>query len=67
MVGKVQYINKEKAYGFIETEEFPKAVFFHIKDFSGSFDSLEKGDEVYFEPERTERGIKALDVMLARM
>lgn len=64
MVGKIQFLNKEKAYGFIQCDEFPKGVFFHIKNFAGAFDELEKGDEVSFETIETEKGMAAEDVQL---
>lgn len=64
MVGKIQYLNQEKAYGFIACDSFPKGVFFHIKDFSGSFENLQKGDEVTFDAKDTEKGMAAKNVEL---
>ena len=65
MTGNVHYMNQEKGYGFIKCEEFPKGVFFHIKNFDGDFENLQKGDEVSFEPEETPKGMAGVDVRLA--
>lgn len=64
MEGEIQYTNVEKGYGFIKCEEYPKGVFFHIKDFSGDFDSLQKGDKVQFDPFDAPKGIAAKNVEL---
>lgn len=64
MVGKIQFLNKEKAYGFIQCDDHPKGVFFHIKNFIGAFDELEKNDEVSFDTIETPKGIAAENVEL---
>lgn len=64
MVGEIQHLNTEKGYGFIKCEEFPKGVFFHVKDFTGDFDSLSKGDQVSFEEIETPKGIAGKNVEL---
>jgi len=65
MIGKVQTINKDRAFGFIQSEEYPKGVFFHLKNYSGAFDELEKGDVVNFDPKETPKGMAAENVSLA--
>ena len=62
--GKIQYLNQEKGYGFIQCEEHPKGVFFHLKDFSGAFDELQKGDEVQFRLVESLKGMAAKQVEL---
>lgn len=64
IVGKIQYHNFEKKYGFIECEEYPKGVFFHLKDYDGSFDDLMVGDKVSFDASETQKGIAAKNVVL---
>jgi CspA family cold shock protein len=56
----------DKGFGFIESEEVEKDVFFHssaLKDVT--FDELREGDAVTFEVEKTDRGLNALDVARA--
>ncbi len=57
-------INKlmDRGFGFIKTEE-EKDLFFHRNDLQGlAFESLQEGQEVEFEVERTEKGLNAKNV-----
>lgn len=63
MLGKIKYFNKEKGYGFIETEK--KDVFVHISEIDieiGEYPEI--GQQVEFETENTEKGTKAVRVTL---
>ena len=63
MLGKIKYFNKEKGYGFIETEK--KDVFVHISEIDieiGEYPEI--GQQVEFETEETEKGTKAVRVIL---
>lgn len=63
MLGKIKYFNKEKGYGFIETEK--KDVFVHISEIDieiGKYPEI--GQQVEFETEETEKGTKAVRVTL---
>lgn len=63
MLGKIKYFNKEKGYGFIETEK--KDVFVHISEIDieiGEYPEI--GQQVEFETEKTEKGTKAIRVTL---
>lgn len=63
MLGKIKYFNKEKGYGFIETEK--KDVFVHISEIDieiGEYPEI--GQQVEFETEETEKGTKAVRVTL---
>ncbi len=57
-------INKlmDRGFGFIKTEE-EKDLFFHRNDLQGlAFESLQEGQEVEFEVERTDKGLNAKNV-----
>lgn len=63
MLGKIKYFNKEKGYGFIETEK--KDVFVHISEIDieiGEYPEI--GQQVEFDTEETEKGTKAVRVTL---
>ena len=52
----------DRGFGFIKTEE-EKDLFFHSNDLQGlAFESLQVGQEVEFEVERTEKGLNAKNV-----
>lgn len=56
----------DQGYGFIKVEGQEKDLFFHSKDLSGvSFDDLQEGAEVTFEPSQGEKGPQATNVSLA--
>jgi CspA family cold shock protein len=55
----------ERGFGFINTGE-EKDLFFHSNDLQGVvYESLMEGQEVEFEVESTDKGLKAKNVRLA--
>ncbi len=60
MNGTVKWFNLKKRYGFIERED-GEDVFVHLNDIAEE-ETIEEGDEVEFEVEETDRGLKAIDV-----
>jgi len=60
MNGKIKWYNVRKGYGFIEGED-GKDIFLHRSAIpQGIF--LKEGDEVEFETEDTDKGIKAVNL-----
>jgi CspA family cold shock protein len=60
MNGKIKWYNVRKGYGFIEGED-GKDIFLHRSAIpQGLF--LKEGDEVEFETEDTDKGIKAINL-----
>lgn len=60
MNGKVKWYNPRKGFGFIESEE-GNDIFVHRTSVpQGTF--LNEGDEVEFETEETDKGIKAINI-----
>lgn len=57
--GKVKFYNGSKGYGFIKDNNSEDEFFFHM---SGTLDKVVKDDEVSFDLEKGERGLKAVDV-----
>ncbi len=65
MTGKVKRI-MDKGYGFIETEEADKDLFFHAGALvDANFDELQEGDAVTFDMEETPKGLNAVNVARA--
>ena len=63
--GKVKWFNDKKGYGFIASES-GEDVFVHFSEIQeGGYRSLEEGQEVQFEVEKDERGLKAKKVAKA--
>lgn len=58
MKGKVKWYNRMKEYGFI-TGEDNKDYFVHSSEITGSID---EGDDVEFEPVKSEKGVQAKGV-----
>lgn len=53
----------DKGFGFISREGEDDDLFFHSNDLQGvEFNSLEKGDELTFEIEQTDKGPAAVNV-----
>jgi len=64
MQGVIKNLN-EKGFGFISVEGQEKDLFFHSTDCSdNNFKDLNQGDEVSFETEESEKGLKAVNVVL---
>lgn len=62
MRGTVKWLNKERGYGFITSDEGTD-YFLHFSGINGKgFKSLESGEIVMFDLEKTERGMKAVNV-----
>lgn len=57
--GKVKFYNKEKSFGFIVDKESGKDIFVHS---SGTLDKIEKDDDVSFNVETGDRGLKCVNV-----
>ena len=62
MKGTVKNFNAERGYGFIRTEE-GKDVFFHFSVIQcEGFKTVNPGDEVEYEYNETEKGLRATKV-----
>lgn len=62
MRGTVKWFNKERGYGFITSDEGTD-YFLHFSGINGKrFKSLESSEIVMFDLEKTERGMKAVNV-----
>lgn len=57
--GKVKFFNDVKKYGFISDNNDGKEYFFHV---SGTLDKVMKDDQVAYDLESTDRGVKAVNV-----
>lgn len=63
--GVVKWFRDEKGYGFIRAEGTPDDIMVHWVDIKmEGFKTLAPGDHVEFRIQRTEKGLKALDVVL---
>ncbi len=60
MKGTIKFFHDRKKYGFITPEDEGEDVFFHVSDLD--VESVEEGDEVEFETEEGDRGLKAVNV-----
>ncbi|HEY4489755.1 MAG TPA: cold shock domain-containing protein [Candidatus Paceibacterota bacterium] len=66
MTGTIKKLLKDKGFGFIQTAEGGKDLFFHSKELVGvEFDSLNEGDAVSFEIAESEKGPNAVNVQKA--
>ncbi len=65
MKGTVKWFNDSKGYGFIKPPEGDE-VFVHFSAIVGDgFRTLAEGDEVEFEIQESDRGVKAANVIRA--
>jgi CspA family cold shock protein len=60
VLGEVDFFNDTGGYGFIQSEDVEKDVFFHMEDIDGP--DLTEGEEVEFEVEHAEKGPRAIHV-----
>ena len=62
-IGTVKWFDGHKGYGFIQREE-AEDVFVHFSSIkTEGHKSLEQGDKVSFDVEKTERGLRAINVV----
>ena len=60
--GTVKWFNQKKGFGFLEQEE-GEDVFVHFSSITGEgFKTLNEGDAVEFELEKTDKGFEAKNV-----
>ncbi|TET07674.1 cold shock domain-containing protein [Candidatus Aerophobetes bacterium] len=63
--GTVKWFDDRKGYGFIEGKN-GEDVFVHFSNIqAGGFKSLEQGEKVFFDVEKTDRGLQAINVARA--
>ena len=62
MKGTIKRIMYDRNYGFIQTTEEEKDVFFHQSGVDGEFGDLREGDNVEFDIEKTDRGLQAVNL-----
>lgn len=59
MKGRVKFINEEKGFGFIKSQESPDDIFVHS---SGLIDEICEKDYVEFDVSNTKKGLSAINV-----
>ncbi len=68
MKGTIKRLVTEKHFGFIGVEDGSKDVFFHETGLNGvTFDALNVGDTVEFQMEDSEKGPRAVNVVVVRV
>ena len=61
--GNVKWFNESKGFGFITPEDGSKDVFVHFSAIqTNGFKTLAEGVKVQFEGEKTEKGLRAVQV-----
>ncbi len=60
--GFVQFFNRSKGYGFIQSKQTSKKVFVHISELK---DKVRRGDRVQFQLDYNDKGLIAREVELA--
>ena len=62
--GKVKWFNDQKGFGFISAEGTNEDIFVHFSAVEmDGFRSLKEGQEVSYEAERSQKGLKATKVV----
>ncbi|MBP9759596.1 cold shock domain-containing protein [Candidatus Dojkabacteria bacterium] len=64
-VGTVKTVT-DKGFGFINTDESEKDVFYHENSLTGDLEvrKLRVGDKVSFDIEKTQKGLNAINIVL---
>jgi len=63
--GTVRWFNEDKGFGFITPADGEKDLFVHRSGIrSPAFKPLHQGDKVSFEVASTQKGLKAIDVVV---
>lgn len=61
LIGRVDFFNPDKGYGFIKNATNKDSYFFHI---TNAPTSINEGDKVTFELERGKKGMNAINIVL---
>lgn len=63
MLGKVKTFNKQKGFGFINSQEVQGDIFFHYSSLvMEGFKTIEVGTSVEFDLEESEKGKRAINI-----
>ena len=63
--GKIKRLIRDRRYGFIEAEDESEIFFHETGLIDMKFDSLEEGQQVQFDVEKGEKGLKAVNLKLS--
>ena len=66
MNGKVKKFSKEKGYGFITGQDGKDYFFYFTALNMEGFKTVNQDQEVSFEPQETERGLRAADIDIVK-
>ncbi len=60
--GRVKWFNEQKGYGFIEQDDGRELFVHHTGIFGDGFKNLRENQEVEFDTEQGQKGLKAINV-----